>query len=96
MATITPKKTHRYRIQFTMSRHLHEAHQENLELAASMSVIVDFNRDFEKWFNCQVEQTAKLLRQLQQENSTTTTETIPATHDEITAASEMEVTDGNN
>lgn len=94
MATITQKKTNRYRIQFSMSKRLYEDHQENLKLAASMSVIIDFNRDFEKWFNCQVEQTAKLLRQLQ-ENSTITAETIPATHDVITAASEMEVTDGN-
>jgi len=67
MATITEKQTRRNRVQFTMPRQLYEAHQQNLELAKVLGAIVDFNKDFERWFSSQVDQVSKELDRMKQE-----------------------------
>jgi hypothetical protein len=67
MATIIEKQTRRNRVQFSMPRQLYDAHQQNLELAKSLGAIIDFNRDFERWFSAQVDHVAKELLRLKEE-----------------------------
>ena len=67
MATISEKQTRRNRVQFTMPRHLYEAHQRNLDQAKELGAIIDFNRDFERWFIAQVDQVAKELTRMKEE-----------------------------
>lgn len=69
MAIISEKHTRRNRVQFTMTRQMYEAHQRNLDLARELGAIVDFNRDFERWFGGQVEQVAKELQRLKEERN---------------------------
>jgi hypothetical protein len=58
-----------------MPRQLFEAHQRNLELAKCIGAIVDFNRDFERWFSVQVDQVAKELERMKKEADQTS---VPA------------------
>jgi hypothetical protein len=69
MAVISEKNTRRYRVQFTMSRTLHQAYEASLERASSLNVVIDFSRDFEKWFSNQLEQVARELQQLEDEQA---------------------------
>jgi len=74
MATITPKQIHRNRIQFSMNQQLFDAHQANVKMAKELNTIIDFTRDFERWFGQQVEQVSKALLQMKEENSAPQTE----------------------
>ena len=70
MAIILEKQTRRNRVQFTMPRQLFEVHQRNLELAKKLGAIIDFNKDFERWFGAQIEQVSKELGRLNDETTT--------------------------
>jgi len=65
MASITEKNTRRYRVQFTMSRSLFQLYEANMARAANLHLIIDFSRDFEKWFSGQMEQVTRELQQLE-------------------------------
>lgn len=68
MATIVEKNTRRYRVQFTMSRPLHQSYEGALERARKLGLVIDFSRDFEKWFANQLEQVSRELQQLEDES----------------------------
>jgi hypothetical protein len=68
MASITEKNSRRYRVQFTMSRSLYQVYEANMERAANLHVVIDFSKDFEKWFSGQMEQVSKELQQLESES----------------------------
>lgn len=67
MAVITEKNTRRYRVQFTISRAIHQTYEASLERARKLGVVIDFTRDFEKFFANQLEQVARELQQLEGE-----------------------------
>lgn len=69
MATISEKNTRRYRVQFTITRTLHQAYESNLNRAKNLHVVIDFTRDFEKWFSNQLEQVSRELQQLDADQS---------------------------
>lgn len=110
MAIITEKQTRRNRVQFSMPKKLYETHQRNLELAKDLGAIIDFNRDFERWFGSQVEQVSKDLELLKKDASggsvaqTNMLSTkIISNHssasvkkDDMTSSEQTEVTDGDN
>jgi len=64
MAVITEKNGRRNRVQFSMSTYLYESYQQNVETAKQLEVVLDFNRDFEKWFTAQNEQVARELERI--------------------------------
>jgi hypothetical protein len=90
MAIIQDKNPHRNRVQFTISRLLHEQHQRCLELAGRLGVVIDFRRDFERWFRPQLEQVERDLNQLTAERQAVAT--IEST---TASAKSTEVADGN-
>jgi len=67
MATISEKNTRRYRVQFSMSRSLYQQYEATMERANKLNVVIDFGRDFEKWFSNQLEQVARELQQMEDE-----------------------------
>jgi multidrug efflux pump subunit AcrA (membrane-fusion protein) len=69
MAIITEKNTRRYRVQFTLSRALYQSYEASLEHARKLGVVIDFMRDFSKFFAAQLEQVTKELQQLETEQS---------------------------
>jgi|GEM_PF-1310747 len=69
MATIEEKNPRRFRVQFTMTRALHESYESSQERASRLNVVIDFSRDFQKWFAGQLEQVSRELQQLEEEQA---------------------------
>jgi len=96
MATITPKQIHRNRIQFSMNQQLFDAHQANVKMAKELNTIIDFTRDFERWFGQQVEQVSKALCVSSTIAVASHSETASVTNDEASTAHKMEAHDGRD
>ena len=56
MARICEKNFRRFRIQFTMRRDLYERYETAVTRAAALRLLIDFNQDFEAWFDQQLQQ----------------------------------------
>lgn len=66
MAVITEKNNKRYRVQFTAPRALHQKYEQCMALAEKLGVMLDFSRDFERWFSAQMDQLSRDLMELQE------------------------------
>ena len=70
MAVIVDKKKRRFRMQFSISREQHGLHQQCLQRAEKMGLIIDFSNDFERWLKTQLEQVNRELLQREQNAAT--------------------------
>ena len=61
MAQITREKSARHRIQFSMRPEMHKRYTAYKQKAKSLGLEVDFKRNFENWFEGQLEQLAREL-----------------------------------
>lgn len=61
MSQITREKSTRHRIQFSMRPEMHKLYTSYKQKAKSLGLEVDFKRNFEKWFEGQLEQLAREL-----------------------------------
>lgn len=68
MATIIEKNVRRNRVQFTMSNALRKQYELCQERAKRLLVMLDFSKDFERWFAGQLEQADSQLK-LREENN---------------------------
>lgn len=66
MAIITEKNNKRYRVQFTAPRALHQKYEQCMAMAEKLGVLLDFSRDFEKWFSAQIDQVSRDLLEVQE------------------------------
>jgi hypothetical protein len=64
MALIKKKNKRRHRIQFTMSCELHERYTSYQVQAKSLGLIINFNNDFEEWFNTQLDKIGHELNKI--------------------------------
>jgi hypothetical protein len=66
MAKLIHKSTRRRRIQFTLTPELYDANRETVALADELAVVIDYSRDFERWFKAQLEQVTAELALIKQ------------------------------
>ena len=76
MAQITRKKCARHRIEFSMRPELHKIYTSYRERAKSLGLEIDFKRNFEQWFEGQLEQLGQELEDIAMDQSNK--EKIPA------------------
>ena len=65
MARISEKNFRRFRIQFTMRRELYERYETAVTRAAALRLLLDFNQDFEAWFDQQLQQVEQELGRIE-------------------------------
>jgi hypothetical protein len=65
MALITKKNKRRHRIQFTMSCELHERYTSYQVRAKNLGLVINFNNDFEEWFNIQLDNIGHELNKIE-------------------------------
>ncbi len=61
MAQITKKKSARHRIQISMRPELHTIYTSYKQRAKALGLEIDFKRNFEQWFEGQLEQLGREL-----------------------------------
>jgi hypothetical protein len=66
MALVMEKSSRRNRIQFSVSDEMYRKYLASQERAKALRAILDFNRDFEKWLDGQLDQTASKLSEIEQ------------------------------
>ena len=66
MALVIEKNSRRNRIQFSVSDEMYKKYLASQERAKALRAILDFNRDFEKWLDGQLDQTASKLSEIEQ------------------------------
>ena len=76
MAQITRKKCARHRIEFSMCPELHKIYTSYRKKAKSLGLEIDFKRNFEQWFEGQLEQLGQELDGIAMDQSNK--EKIPA------------------
>jgi len=79
MALIRRKTDRRYRVQFTLNYELHKRYSVCRAKAKELRLVIDFNEDFEVWFDQQLCEIERQIAELADSSPVTTT----AENDEI-------------
>ena len=65
MARITEKSGRRCRVQFLPRHDLYERYETAVTRAAALRLLIDFNQDFEAWFDQQLQQVEQELDRIE-------------------------------